>query len=253
MRIAQGSSYAVSNLLRYTIIVCGFLIGLGEMGVTLNRVIILISAFGVGISFGMQNIVNNFISGLILLFERPVHVGDKIEFGTTIGEVSEIGIRSSKVRTYTGADIIVPNSQLVTDQVINWTFSDRLRRIDLPFGVNYGAEPCKVIELAERTARSNSRILPSKPCVCLFTGYGDSSINFELRAWTDQFDDWAVIRSELAVAVYNAICASEFYFPFPQREVRMLNFPEPEPEAHESDPPKDSDIGPKGPPEPAPG
>jgi len=110
---------------------------------------------GGGIGFGLQNVVNNFVCGLILLFERPVHVGDIVEVGDTVGEVRHIGIRASTVRTTQGADIIVPNAQFITASVTNWTFSDQLRRIDLPVGVNYGAAPQAVIELLEKTAQAH--------------------------------------------------------------------------------------------------
>ena len=106
------------------------------LGMDLTRVTVLAGAFGVGIGFGLQNVVNNFVCGLILLFERPVHVGDIVEVGDTLGEVRRIGIRLRTVRTTQGADIIVPNAQFITASVTNWTFSDQLRRIDLPVGVN---------------------------------------------------------------------------------------------------------------------
>ena len=167
--------------------------------------------------------VNNFVSGLILLFERPIHVGDIIEAGEIQGTVRRIGIRASVVRTFSGAEIIVPNAQLVTERVTNWTLSDRLRRIDLPVGVNYSAHPKKVIEMLETVARAHPRVLRQPPPQAFFTGYGDSSINFELRAWTDQFDQWSQIRSDLAVAVYDAAHAAGMPFPFPQRDVRLLH------------------------------
>ncbi len=226
MRIAPGLSYAISSLLRYVFIALGFVVGLGVLGVNLSKVTVLAGAFGVGIGFGLQSIVNNFVSGLILLFERPVHVGDTVEIGNLLGEVRRIGIRSSIVRTWQGSDIIVPNSQLVTEQVTNWTLSDQLRRIDLPVGVNYSSEPKKVIEVMETVARAHPKVLQHPPPQCLFVGYGDSSINFELRAWTDQFEKWVQTRSELAVALYDAVHAAGMSFPFPQREVRLLRDPE---------------------------
>jgi small-conductance mechanosensitive channel len=225
-KITEGVSYAFSSLLRYLLIVTGFVIALGEIGLTVNRMIIIISAFSVGIGFGLQNIVSNFLSGLILLFERPLHVGDTIEFGSNIGNVWQIGIRSSKVRTFSGADIIVPNSDLVTEQVTNWTYSDRQRRIDLPLGVNYGADPQQVIDLLQEVAHQHPDILDSPAAVCFMTGYGESCINFELRAWTDHSLNWFQIRSDLAVAIYKAVTAAGMSFPFPQREIRLVGSPE---------------------------
>ena len=220
--VPRGLSYAYSRLVHYIIVAIGFLVGLGVLGMDLTRVTVLAGAFGVGIGFGLQNVVNNFVCGLILLFERPVHVGDIVEVGSLLGEVRRIGIRSSTVRTYQGADIIVPNAQFITANVTNWTFSDKLRRIDLPVGVSYSAAPQTVIELLEKTAQAHSDVLENPPPRGLFTSYGDSSINFELRAWTNQFDNWRVVRSELATAVFDAVHAAGFSFPFPQREVRVL-------------------------------
>jgi potassium-dependent mechanosensitive channel len=220
--LARGLSYAYSRLVHYVILSIGFLVGLGVLGMDLTKVTVLAGAFGVGIGFGLQNVVNNFVCGLILLFERPVHVGDIVEVGDTQGEVRRIGIRASTVRIFQGADIIVPNAQFITASVTNWTFSDELRRIDLPVGVNYGSAPQAVIELLEKTAQAHAAILETPPPQGLFTGYGDSSINFELRAWTARFVNWAAIRSELATAVYDAVYAAGMAFPFPQREVRIL-------------------------------
>ncbi len=225
--VPRGMSYAYSRLVHYVILAVGFLVGLGVLGMDLTKVSVLAGAFGVGIGFGLQEVVNNFVCGLILLFERPVHVGDIVEVGDLQGEVRKIGIRASTVRTYRGADIIVPNSQFITANVTNWTLSDQLRRIDLPVGVNYAAAPKRVIEVLEAVARANPGVLEKPPPQCLFTGYGDSSINFELRAWTEQFDKWRAIRSELASAVYDAVHAAGMSFPFPQREVRLLRDPGP--------------------------
>ncbi len=222
MHLARGLSYAVSSLLSYVIIALGFLLGLGALGLDLTKVTVLAGALGVGIGFGLQSLVNNFVSGLILLFERPIHVGDTVELADLTGEVSRIGIRASTVRTAGGAEIIVPNAQLVTERLTNWTLSDRLRRIDLPVGVNYGAAPKDVLAVLEAAARAHPDVLQTPAPQAYLTGFGDSSINFELRAWTDKCEQWFQIRSELAAAVYDAASAAGLTFPFPQREVRIL-------------------------------
>jgi small-conductance mechanosensitive channel len=220
--LAPGLSYAVSSLLNYIVLALGFVAGLGVLGVDFSNVSILAGAFGVGIGFGLQSIVNNFVSGLILLFERPIHVGDTVEVGNLQGTVRRIGIRASVIHTGAGADIIVPNSQLVTDRVTNWTFNDRMRRVDLAVGVNYGAEPKKVIKLLEQVARAHPDVLRDPAPHALFTSYGDSSINFELRVWPRQFNLSAEVKSDLAAAVYEAVYAAGWSFPFPQREIRLL-------------------------------
>jgi potassium efflux system protein len=220
--VQKGMAYATSSLINYIILAIGFIVGLGVIGVSLTKMTLLAGAFGVGIGFGLQSIVNNFVSGLILLFERPLHVGDIIEMDGLNGEVRRIGMRASTVRTWHGSDIVVPNADLVTKQVTNWTLGDKLRRIDLPVGVNYGADPEEVVQIFKKVAKANPDVLHSPEPSALFTGYGDSSINFELRAWTDKFNDWQRIRSDLATAVYRAGHEAGLSFPFPQRDVHII-------------------------------
>jgi len=128
---------------------------------------------------------------------------------------------ASIVRTRMGAEIIVPNSQLISEQVTSWTLSDQLRRINLAVGINYGAAPQKVVEVIETAAGGHPRVLKNPPPRALLVGFGDSSIDFDLRFWTDQFADWSKIRSEVAVAVHDAVQAAGMSFPFPQREIRL--------------------------------
>jgi len=222
-QMTRGISYAVSSLLNYVILTLGFWLALCAIGLDPTKATILAGAFGVGLGFGLQSVVNNFVSGLILLFERPIRVGDIVEVGDLQGEVSRIGIRASTVRTYRGADIIVPNAQLVTERVTNWTASDRRRRIDIPVGVDYRSAPEKVVEVLEAVAGAHSEILKQPRPQAVFSTFGDSAINFELRAWTNHIERWATIQTELAVQVYAALREAGMTFPFPQREVRLLN------------------------------
>jgi potassium-dependent mechanosensitive channel len=221
--VTRGMSYALSSLLNYIILTLGLLLAIGAVGMDLTKMTVLAGAFGVGLGFGMQSIVNNFVSGLILLFERPIHVGDIIEVGDLTGEVSRIGIRASVVRTYLGAEIIVPNAQLTTERVINWTLSDRRRRIDLAVGVDYGSPPERVVEVLESVARNHPEILKDPVPQAVFTKFDNSSINFELRAWTSQFEGWPKVQTELAAGVYAALHAAGMSIAFPQREVRILH------------------------------
>jgi small-conductance mechanosensitive channel len=220
-RITAGQAYALSSLLHYLLLALGGVVGLGLLGMDLTRLTVVVGALGVGIGFGMQSVVNNFLSGLILLFERPLHVGDAVELGAVQGVVRRIGIRASVVHTWQGADVIVPNAQLVTEPVTNWMLTDQLRRIELPVGVNYGAVPHYVIALLERVARAHPQVLPDPPPQAFFTGYGDSAIHFTLLAWPDHFNHWAQVKSDLTAAVYEAVSAAGLSFPLPQREVRV--------------------------------
>jgi small-conductance mechanosensitive channel len=217
----RGVGYALTTTVHYAVLLLGFLLAISAAGVDLNKVSLLAGAFGVGIGFGLQNVVNNFVSGLILLYERPVQLGDMVEVGGTTGEVRRIGIRSSTIRTPQGAEVIVPNSNLISDRVVNWTFSDRRRRMDIKVGVAYGTDPERVLALLEGVARSHSDVLTDPAPQVLFTGFGESSLDFELRAWTALFDNWVVTQSQLGVAVARALEEAGIEIPFPQRDVHL--------------------------------
>jgi small-conductance mechanosensitive channel len=221
VRLPRGLPYALSNMLHYTVLLVGFFIALAASGLNLDRFALLAGAFGVGIGFGLQNVVNNFVSGLILLFERPIQVGDTVQIGAVSGEVRHIGIRSSTLRTFDGADVIVPNGNLIADAVTNWTLSDRMRRIDIGIGAAYGSDPERVLELLRGVAAAHALVLEHPPPVALFTAFGDSALTFELRCWTDRFEQWTAIRSELAVALHKTFKEAGIDIPFPQRDVNV--------------------------------
>jgi small-conductance mechanosensitive channel len=221
LSLPRGVPYAVSYILHYGILLLGFLLAVAAAGFELGNVTLLAGALGVGIGFGLQNVVNNFISGLILLFERPVQVGDTIQVGEVLGEVRRIGIRSSTVRTWQGAEVIVPNGTLISEQVVNWTLSDRERRIDVQVGVAYGTDPERVLALLLEVAAKHGEVLAHPAPAALFLGFGDSSLNFELRAWTQNSADWMRIRSDLNVAIHAALAAAAIEIPFPQRDLHL--------------------------------
>lgn len=222
--MGRGLPYAISSLLHYLILLLGFLAAIGAMGVDLNRVTLLTGAFGVGVGFGLQTIVNNFISGIILLLERPIQVGDAIQMTDLDGEVRRIGIRSTTVHTWRGAEVIVPNATLISGNVTNWTLSDRTRRFELMVGVAYGSDPQRVIDVLREAAASVPGVLANPAPVVLFQSFGDSALNFEVRAWTARFEEWAAVHSQVAVAVNSALKAVDIEIPFPQRDV-TLRFP----------------------------
>ena len=221
MNLRPGLPYALSNLTKYTIVSIGFILALLALGVNLNRVTVLGGALGVGFGFGLQNIVNNFVSGLILLFERPVRVGDAVQIGDVQGEVRRIGIRATTVRAWEGAEVIVPNSQLVAERVTNWTPTDYRRRLDIPVNVAYSSAPDKVLRVLIEVAQNHRDVVPSPAPVALFLGFGDSALQFQLRAWTNRLDRHPLVKSELGVAVYAALQEAGLSIPFPQHEVRI--------------------------------
>jgi small-conductance mechanosensitive channel len=220
LNLGRGLPNALSSLLHYVLLLVGFLLALAVLGVDFTKVTILMGAFGVGIGFGLQGIVNNFVSGLVVLFERRIEVGDVVQVGQVQGRLAGLGVRACTVRTWEGADVIVPNASLVSENVTNWTLSDRSRRIDVPVGVAYGTAPEKVIELMLRVARAHSLVRSQPEPMALFMGFGDSALQFELRVWA-QFDLWLQVRSELSVDLYAALGEAGIEIPFPQREVRL--------------------------------
>jgi potassium efflux system protein len=222
--LARGLPYALSALIHYAILLLGFLLAVAALGVDMNRVTFLTGAFGVGVGFGLQSVVNNFVSGIILLLERPIQVGDAIQLGDLEGNVRRIGIRSTTVRTWQGAEVIVPNATFISDRVTNWTLSDRRRRIDLSIGVSYGADPTRVLELLRATALTVPGVIPEPAPLALLKDFGDSALDFEIRAWTDRFEDWLIIKSRLGVAVNAAFKDAGIAIPFPQRDV-TIRFP----------------------------
>ncbi|MGH7876022.1 MAG: mechanosensitive ion channel domain-containing protein [Candidatus Binatia bacterium] len=208
VRLNRGLSYAISNTLHYLILIVGFFVGVAALGFDMTRVTILAGAFSVGVGLGLQNIFNNFISGLILLFERPINIGDVVQIEDASGVVERIGIRASIIRDTNGSEIIMPNGKLISERLINWTLSSRQHGIELPISVTQNANPEHVIALLEQTAAAQPSISGDPPPQALVVKLGPDAIGFELRAWTDRSEQWMQIRSELAIAI-SAVLASE--------------------------------------------
>lgn len=221
--LPRGVPYAMSNLVRYVLIFLGFLAALAATGIQLSNLTVIVGGLGVGIGFGLQNVVNNFVSGLILLFERPLNVGDAVQLHSQglWGEIRRIGIRASVIRTWDGAEVIVPNGQLISEAVTNWTLSDRRRRLELTVGVEYGTDAQRVIDLLTQVASDHPAVLDDPPPLVLFLGFGPSSLDFELRAWIADFDVGLSTRSELSVAVQRALAEAGIGVPFPQRDLHL--------------------------------
>ena len=221
MQLRRGVGNAIATLLQYTILMLGFALALSAAGMDFSRVALFAGAFSVGLGFGLQTVVNNFVSGLILPFERPIQIGDMIEVGELRGEVRRIGARSSTVRTFDGAEVIVPNANLISEPVVNWTLSDRRRRLDLEVGVAYGTDPEIVLDLLRGVAEANSSVLDTPAPEALFLGFGDSSLNFRLRVWIPRFEESYTIRSEMGVAINAALRNAAIPIPFPQRDLHV--------------------------------
>jgi potassium-dependent mechanosensitive channel len=219
--LPRGLPYALSSLLHYAVILVGFIFAVAALGVDLTRITIVAGALGVGIGIGLQNVVANFVAGLILLLERRIHVGDSIETGDLQGEVRQIGFRSSTIRTWDGAEVIVPNGRLTSERVTNWTLSDRMRRVDLKVAVAYASDPPRVLDVLCAAAKAYPKVLAEPAALALCTGFRDSALNFELRVWAAADSD--LVLSELAVAVHAALAAARIEIAFPQHDIHIRN------------------------------
>ena len=205
VHLRRGLTYAISTLLHYVILLIGFFAAVAALGVDMTRITILAGAFSVGVGFGLQNIFNNFVSGLILLFERPVNIGDTIQIDDAAGVVEHIGIRASIIRTLNGSEIIVPNGKLISERLTNWTLSNRQRSIELSISVARENDPSRVIAVLEQTAAANPLITADPSPQALVVSLGSDSLGLELRCWTDRSEQWMQVRSELAIAVNTAL------------------------------------------------
>ena len=221
MKLERGVSFAISSVTKYGIILLGFLVAVGAMGVGMDRITILLGAFGVGLGFGLQTVVNNFVSGMILIFERPIQIGDSVEIGSVKGRITRIGIRSSTVRSFDGADITVPNGTLLSDALTNWTMTDRNRRIEIAVGVAYGTDPDTVIEALKTALDGQDGLLEEPAPQVVFNGFGDNSLDFLLRAWVADNDEYVSTRSRIALDLNRALNERGIEIPFPQRDIHL--------------------------------
>ncbi|MDX1649503.1 MAG: mechanosensitive ion channel, partial [Myxococcota bacterium] len=219
--LRRGVPGAISATARYAILFGGFMLAVAAAGVDFERFTILAGALGVGIGFGLQNVVNNFVSGLILLYERPIQVGDAIQLPDLFGEVRRIGIRSSTVRTWDGAEVIVPNADLISSRVTNWTLSDRQRRMQVKVGVAYGSDPAEVLEILRRVAREHPDLIQDPPPFARFVGFGESSLDFELWAVTPRFERFWPTVNDVLLAIHEALREAGITIPFPQRDLHL--------------------------------
>jgi potassium-dependent mechanosensitive channel len=205
--LARGVPQAISTMVHYAVLLTGFFVGLAVLGVDLTKVTILAGAFTVGVGFGLQTVINNFVCGLILLFERPIKVGDIIQIDTDIGEVRRIGIRACVIRTTDGSEVIVPNGTIISNKVTNWTLSDRYRAIEVPVTVARGAAPHHVIEVLKRVAGNHPGVTREPAPQAHVVNFASATVSFNLRAWTERYEDWVQVRSDLSVAVDEALTA----------------------------------------------
>jgi small-conductance mechanosensitive channel len=240
VRVSESARYSVGALVRYLILLVGLLIILQTVGIDLTTFNVLAGAIGIGVGFGLQNIVSNFISGLIIMFERPVKMGDRIVVGGVEGNVVNIGARSTTVLDNDNIAVIVPNSKFITDNVVNWKYNNNEVRFRIPVSVAYGSDARQVETLLLEVADREPDVLQLPPPVVRFLEFGDNGLLFELRAWSSSLvDRKGKLISQLNFSIYERFTEEGVAFPFPQRDIhlrsgvldvrRLADVPPPEP------------------------
>ncbi len=224
VKLPKGIPAAISLVIRYFIIAAGIILALSSLGVDLSKFNLMAGALGLGIGFGLQNVISNFVSGLILVFERPILVGDTVEVNNLLGTVKRIGVRSSNISTFDGAEVVVPNSNLISNDLINWTLSSNFKRIEILIGVAYGTDPNLVLKVLREIVESYENALKDPKPQVLFSDFGDSSLNFRLRFWVP-FELGLQAKSDVSIALYNACAEQGIEIPFPQRDIHIKSIP----------------------------
>jgi len=221
MRLEEGTQYNLTQITHYLIMLTGALVSFQFVGIDLSGLMMVFGLLSVGIGFGLQNITSNFISGLILLGERPIKVGDRITIGDTEGDVMEIKIRSTTIRSLNNISIIVPNSEFVSSKVVNWSHRDLKIRMDIDVGVSYGSDIEKVLKCLREVAEESEEVLQQPRPDVLHLGFGDSSWNMRLRVWIANPKRHPQIRSALNCAIVRKFRENDVEIPFPQRDLHV--------------------------------
>lgn len=224
--IELGVRDAAASILRYFVLTIGFIVIFQSAGLDLSSLTILFGALGVGVGFGLQTITNNVVSGLVILFERPIKLGDRVEIGSVAGNVVKISMRSTTILTNDNIAVIVPNSQFVAATVINWSHNDRNIRYNFPVGVSHREDPARIKKILLEVAEAESGVLRSPAPDVLFESYGDSALNFNLRVWSREFIDRPrVLKSRLYYAIFEAFKREGVELPYPQRDIHIKDLP----------------------------
>lgn len=221
-RLDAPLQFAIGRFVGYVFVALGFYVALQVNGVDLSSLAVIAGALGVGLGFGLQNIVHNFVSGLIILAERPIAIGDRVEVGGVAGQIARISLRSTTVVTNDNISIIVPNSDFISNKVTNWSYGDPKVRMRLPIGVAYGTDVEKLRRVLLQVATAHPKVLREPASEVFFHGFGDSSLDFELGVWTAEMTAKPRrFRSELYYAIEKALRENQIEIPFPQRDLHL--------------------------------
>lgn len=217
-----GVSQSIATIVKYAMITIGLVVIVQTSGINLSALGILMGAVGVGIGFGLQNITSNFISGIIILFERPIKVGDRVEINELRGNVVEISARATTIKTNDNITVIVPNSDFINSRVINWSHNENKIRLSFPVGVSYNEDPEKIRELLIAIALDNPGVLRTPPPYVLFDDFAESSLNFKLLVWTTEYINRPqILKSELYYEIFRIFTERGVEIPFPQRDIHL--------------------------------
>jgi small-conductance mechanosensitive channel len=219
--IKEGIRYTLRRLTEYTFIFIGVIVAFQFIGIDLSGLAVIFGLLSVGIGFGLQNVTANFVAGLVLLFERPIRIGDRVTVGDVEGDVEEISIRATKIRTLNNITIIVPNSEFTSSNIINWSYGDPRIRLDIDVGVSYGSDLELVLKSLKEVALENPKVLNDPVPDVLFRGFGDSSWNMRLRLWIDNPQGHHLIRSDINGAIVRKFREKGIEIPFPQRDLHV--------------------------------
>ena len=248
-RVDPGVQNSLTTLIGYGGLIIALLVGVTALGFSLSNLAIIAGALSVGIGFGLQSIVNNFVSGLILLFERPIKVGDWIVTASGEGTVRKISVRATEIETFDRSSIIVPNSELISSAVTNWTHKNKIGRVTIKVGVSYSSDPVKVREILLKCARDHPLVVRYPEPFVVWRDFGDSSLDFDVRAYLRDITNILTVGTDLRYAIFKAFKEAGIEIPFPQRDVYVKMFPDGGPKDHA---PPSLDIQPAAQPSPAP-
>jgi small-conductance mechanosensitive channel len=219
--VEESTRYILQRLMRYTLGIIGAVIAFQFIGIDLSSLAFILGLLSVGIGFGLQNVTSNFISGLILLLERPIKVGDRITVGETEGDVIAINMRSTTIRSIDNIAIIVPNSEFISSEVVNWSHGDKKIRINIDVGVSYASNLDTVLRSINEVARENSKVLTNPEPVVHFVSFGDSAWNLTLRCWIAEPTEYRQVASDINCAIVEKFIDNNIEIPFPQRDLHL--------------------------------
>ncbi|MCE7055821.1 mechanosensitive ion channel [Algoriphagus sp. AGSA1] len=211
-------------LIRLAVLIIGFFIGMTAAKIPFDKIAIVLGALSVGIGFGLQTIINNLVSGIILAFERPIQIGDEIQVGMNAGTVKDVGIRASKIQAYDGSEIVVPNGDLLSQSLINWTLSDKKRRVELIIGVGYGSD-MKLVKAVLEEVLKGERIMKAPPPRVYMQTFNDSSVDFRVLFWVESMDIWVDVRAEVMATIFEKFAEHSIEIPFPKRDLYLKSIP----------------------------